>query len=61
MHSIPLIEISRVTAPDAESMIPSLSSPALPLISEKMNDSAIMIPNTYDMILSFFRLEHTNH
>lgn len=47
IHSIPLIEISSVTAPDAESMIPWLSPSALPFISEKINDSAIIPPNTY--------------
>lgn len=47
IHSIPLIEISSVTAPDAESMIPWLSPSAVPFISEKINDSAIIPPNTY--------------
>ncbi len=47
IQSIPLMEISSVTAPDAESMIPWLSPSAVPLINEKTNDRAIIPPKTY--------------
>ncbi len=44
------MENNSVTAPEAESMTLWLSASVFPVISENKNDSAIIIPNTYDNV-----------
>ncbi len=48
-HNIPLMEMSSVTASEAEVITPSLSAGIFPDAIANTNDSAIIAPNTYDI------------